>query len=134
MADMVSDIEVLKSDVASLHSAIDTVCAKMDILLSMQVQLVQLQERHEHTKETLNSSFNAIRNLETLSQTNNMTLVKSISLVRGFVIAIVILFGFLQWYALTEIENVENNIKAVQAVDRRVILLENKVENLYDTR
>lgn len=134
MADMVSDIEVLKSEVASLHNAIDTVCAKMDILLSMQVQLVQLQERYEHTKETLNSSFNAIRNLETLSQTNNMTLVKSISLVRGFVIAIVILFGFLQWYALTEIENVENNIKAVQAVDRRVILLENKVENLYDTR
>ena len=100
MSDMQTDIGVLKAEVKNLADVIANIGAKMDILLSMQVQLVQLQERHEHTKEQLDAANSKIDAAQTLASETAIKMTRYYSFVNGVMLAGTIFFGFIQWYVM----------------------------------
>lgn len=120
MPDMQTDIGVLKAEVKNLADAISNVGAKMDILLSMQVQLVQLQERHEHAKEQLDAANAKIDAAQALASETAIRMTKYYSFVNGVMLAGALFFSFIQWYVISQIRHVEEMDNAIQAIERRL--------------
>lgn len=126
MADMQTDIGVLKAEVKNLADVISNIGAKMDILLSMQVQLVQLQERHEHTKEQLDAANNKITEAHTLASATALKMTKYYSFVNGVMLTGALFFGFIQWYVIGQIQQVEEMDNSIQVIERRLDSLATK--------
>ena len=126
MPDMQTDIGVLKAEVKNLAGVISNVGAKMDILLSMQVQLVQLQERHEHAKEQLDAANAKIDAAQALASETAIRMTKYYSFVNGVMLAGALFFSFIQWYVISQIRHVEEMDNAIQAIERRLDSLDSE--------
>lgn len=126
MADMQTDIGVLKVEVKNLADVISNVGVKMDVLLSMQVQLVQLQERHEHAKEQLDTANVKIDAAQALASETAIRMTKYYSFVNGVMLTGALFFGFIQWYVIGEIQQVEEMDNTIQAFERRLDSLDSK--------
>lgn len=120
MADMQTDIGVLKAEVKNLADAISNVGAKMDILLSMQVQLVQLQERHEHAKEQLDTANAKIDAAQALASETASQMTKYYSFINGVMLSGALFFGFIQWYVISQINHVKEMDDTIQVIERRL--------------
>lgn len=120
MTDMQTDIGVLKAEVKNLADVIANIGAKMDILLSMQVQLVQLQERHEHTKEQLDVANTKIESARKLADDTAIKMTKYYSFVNGVMLTGALFFGFVQWYVISQIRHVEEMDKSIEVIERRL--------------
>ena len=120
MPDMQTDIGVLKTEVKNLAGVISNVGAKMDILLSMQVQLVQLQERHEHAKEQLDTANAKIDAAQALASETAIRMTKYYSFVNGVMLAGALFFSFIQWYVISQIRHVEEMDNTIRAIERRL--------------
>lgn len=120
MSDMQTDIGVLKAEVKNLADVISSIGAKMDILLSMQVQLVQLQERHEHTKEQLDTANGKIAAAHALANETSIRMTKYYSFVNGVMLTGALFFGFIQWYVIDQINNVEKMETSIQVIERKL--------------
>ena len=120
MSDMQTDIGVLKSEVKKLADVISNIGAKMDILLSMQVQLVQLQERHEHTKEQLDAANAKIEAAHVLASDTAIRMTRYYSFVNGVMLTGAIFFGFIQWYVIGQIKHIEQMDTSIQVIERRL--------------
>jgi len=120
MSEMQTDIGVLKSEVKALTGLITNINTKMDILLSMQVQLVQLQERHEHTKEQLDAADSRIASVHKLAVDTSTTMTKYHSFVAGVILTGSVLFGFIQWYVVSQINEIKRLNASVQLIERRL--------------
>lgn len=106
---MQTDIEVLKTKLENLDKSVMQVNDKLDTILSMQVQLVRLQEQHDNTREGLTRAFNVLNMVQDHTNKTEAKLETTLSFVRGGVFVGVILFGFALWYVeeqLTEIKQV----------------------------
>lgn len=143
-----ADIAVLKTEVSGLHSAISEVCAKMDVLLNMQVQLVRLQERSDQVQQEIGrirteseSRLNAMREdfdtrinqLRTdtegayrlahdVRDMSNKWLNRAIG---GFFVG-GLLFGCIQYFVVTELTAVKTVVSATQSNTHRLDLLEQR--------
>ena len=143
-----ADIAVLKSEVSGLHSAISEVCAKMDVLLNMQVQLVRLQERSDQVQQEIGrirvdseTRINAMREdfdtrLDKLRadtegayrlshevrDLSNKWLNRAIG---GFFVG-GLLFGCIQYFAVTELTSVKAVVAATQSNTHRLDMLEQR--------
>ena len=126
MADMQTDIGVLKAEVKNLADVISNIGAKMDILLSMQVQLVQLQERHEHTKEQLDTANSKIEAAQTLASETAIKMTRYYSFINGVMLTGAIFFGFIQWYVVSQINHIEQMDTSIQVIERRLDSLGSK--------
>lgn len=120
MPDMQTDIGVLKAEVKNLADVISNIGAKMDILLSMQVQLVQLQERHEHAKEQLDAANAKIDAAQALASETAIRMTKYYSFVNGVMLAGALFFGFIQWYVISQIRHVEEMDNSIEVIERRL--------------
>jgi len=120
MADMQTDIGVLKAEVKNLADVISNIGAKMDILLSMQVQLVQLQERHEHAKEQLDAANSKIEIAHTLASETAIRMTRYYSFINGVMLTGAIFFGFIQWYVVSQINHIEQIDTSIQVIERRL--------------
>jgi hypothetical protein len=127
--EMATDIEVLKVEVQGLHRAITDVSVKMDVLLSLQVQLVRLQEQHDNTRKALDRAFEKIRDVSEESTATANRINTTQALVRGAAGVGVLLFAFAQWYAMSKIEAIEGNTALIQIIDRRIGKIENQIED-----
>lgn len=143
-----ADIAVLKTEVSGLHSAISEVCAKMDVLLNMQVQLVRLQERSDQVQQEIGrvrtdseSRLNAMREdfdtrinqLRTdtegayrlahdVRDMSNKWLNRAIG---GFFVG-GLLFGCIQYFVVTELTAVKTVVSVTQSNTHRLDLLEQR--------
>ena len=143
-----ADIAVLKTEVSGLHSAISEVCAKMDVLLNMQVQLVRLQERSDQVQQEIGrirtdseTRLNAMREefdarLDKLRadtegayrlshevrDLSNKWLNRAIG---GFFVG-GMLFGCIQYFVVTELTSVKSVVAATQSNTHRLDLLEQR--------
>ena len=126
MPDTQTDIGVLKAEVKNLADVISNIGAKMDILLSMQVQLVQLQERHEHTKEQLDAANTKIEAAHLLANTTALKMTRYYSFINGVMLTGAIFFGFIQWYVVSQINHIEQMDTSIQVIERRLDSLGSK--------
>ena len=143
-----TDIAVLKTEVSGLHSAISEVCAKMDVLLNMQVQLVRLQERSDQVQQEIGrvrtdseSRLNAMREdfdtrlnqlradtegayrlAHEVRDLSNKWLNRAIG---GFFVG-GLLFGCIQYFVVTELTSVKAVVAATQSNTHRLDLLEQR--------
>lgn len=123
MPDMQTDIEVLKTEVRSLQTGVSEVAAKMDIILSMQVQIVRLQEQHDGHRQAVDRAFAAIREQKIqVREFNRLT-----SFIKGGALVATLLFAFVQWYVLGQIKTLERVDADVKALDRRTSSVESKL-------
>lgn len=120
MVDMQTDIGVLKAEVKNLTDVISNIGAKMDILLSMQVQLVQLQERHEHTKEQLDAANTKIEAAHILAAETAIKMTRYYSFINGVMLTGAIFFGFIQWYVVSQVNHIEQMDTSIQVIERRL--------------
>lgn len=127
MPNVEADLEVLKSELAGLHRAVDAFGAKIDLMMQMQVQLVQVQEQHATTRAGLDRAFTAIKNLSEKHDDERLNNRSAIAMIRGMAIASVFFLGGLQWYAKGQIEDVQRAVKDLATVDRRLSVLEREV-------
>ena len=124
---MHTDIEVLRAEIGGLRATVSEVGAKMDMLIAMQVQLVGLQKDIEHTRASVDRAFDAIRSTKSLAAETDSRLSKAISTWSGAAGVGVILFGFVQWYVLQQLQIIKDTTTAVSAIERRMHYIEAKV-------
>ena len=124
MDQMNTDVEVLKADMRNLQTSVSEVSAKMDMLLSMQVQLARLQEQHDHTRQAVDRAFNSLKDTRDRSEQTEGKVAKALSFVRGGALVGALLFGFAQWYVLQQLEIIKQVEANVTAIDRRIISIE----------
>lgn len=143
-----ADIAVLKTEVSGLHSAISEVCAKMDVLLNMQVQLVRLQERSDQVqqeigrirtesdakianlKEDMDARFthlkkdtdSAFRLSHEVREQSNKWLNRAVG---GFFVG-GLLLGCIQYFVVTEIATIKTAVVVTQSNTHRLDLLEQR--------
>lgn len=123
MPDMQTDIEVLKTEVRGLQSGISELAAKIDIIISMQVQLVRLQEQHDNQRQAVDRAFTTIR--EHKKHISGFQQV--IWLIKGGALVAAVLLGFLNWYLFDQINTLKRVDVDVKAVDRRVTIIESRI-------
>lgn len=121
---MNTDVEVLKAEMRNLQTSVSEVGAKMDMILGMQVQLVRLQEQHDHTRQAVDRAFDSIKTTRTRSEETESKVAKVLGFVRGGAAVGAILFAFAQWYVLQQLDVIKQVESSVGAIDRRVISIE----------
>ena len=94
------------------------------MVLSMQVQLVRLQEQHDHTRQALDRAFSTIRDTRARSDDTENKVIRMLSFVRGGAAVGAVLFAFTQWYVLEQLAALQQVVDRVSAIDRRVISIE----------
>lgn len=124
---MQTDIEVLKTEMRGLQTAISEVGSKMDMLLGMQVQIVRLQEQHDSTKQSVDRAFSSIRDMGGRVQTTESTVHKVLSFVKGGALVGALLFGFAQWYVMQQLAAINRIDADLSVIDRRMIAVEAKI-------
>lgn len=124
---MDTDVEVLKAEMRNLQTSVSEVGAKLDVLLGMQIQLVRLQEQHDHTRQALDRAFSSLKDTKTRSEETEGKVAKALSFVRGGALVGAMLFGFAQWYVLQQLEIIKQVEANVTAIDRRIISIEARV-------
>ncbi len=117
---MQTDVEVLKSEMRGLQTGMADLNAKMDIVMSMQVQMVRLQEQQESTRQGLDRAFSSIRETRQATTAMETQMHKALSFVKGGALVGTILMAFVQWYVIDQ-------INTLKAVERRVTMVESKV-------
>ena len=127
MADVHTDIEVLRAEIGGLRATVSEVGAKMDMLIAMQVQLVGLQKDIEHTRASVDRAFDALRSTKNLAESTEGRLTKAISTWKGAAAVGVILFAFAQWYVLQQLQIIKDTAMTVSAIERRMHYIEAKV-------
>jgi phage shock protein A len=127
MAQVNVDIEVLRTEIGALRTNVSEVGAKMDMLLSMQVQLVGLQKDIEHTRASVDRAFDGLRTAKELAVSTDNKLSKAISAGRGAGLVGAVLFAFAQWYMLEQLQAIKDTSASVVAVERRLHYIEAKV-------
>ena len=127
MADVHTDIEVLRAEIGGLRATVSEVGAKMDMLIAMQVQLVGLQKDIEHTRASVDRAFDALRSTKNLAEATEGRLTKAISTWKGAAAVGVILFAFAQWYVLQQLQVIKDTAMTVSAIERRMHYIEAKV-------
>lgn len=124
---MQTNVEVLKSEMRGLQASVADIGAKMDLLLSMQVQIVRLQEQQDNTKEAVTRVFSNMReDRQRIGQTES-TVHRTLSFVRGGALVGAVLFAFAQWYVLQQLNVIDKLDTTMGAVDRRVITIESRL-------
>lgn len=123
MPDMQTDIEVLKTEVRGLQSGISELAAKIDIIISMQVQLVRLQEQHDSQRQAVDRAFNALReHKKHISGFHHV-----VSYIKGGALVATVLIAFVNWYVIDQINTLKRVDVDVKAVDRRVTIIESRI-------
>lgn len=120
---MQTDIEVLKTEVRSLQQGVSEVAAKIDIIMSMQVQIVRLQEQHDGHRQAVDRAFAAIR--EQKQQVSELNSLRNV--VKGGALVATLLFAFAQWYVLGQLTTLQRVDTDVKMIDRRVLSVESKL-------
>jgi hypothetical protein len=127
MAGMQTDIEVLKNEVHSLSGTVASIGAKMDLVLQMQLQIVQLNERQEHQRQALDRAFGAIKETRVTADKAQTDISKILSFVRGGAIGGAALFSFAQWYVYVRLDQIDAMQTSLFTLDRRMSHIESKV-------
>ena len=123
MPGMQTDIEVLKTEVRGLQSGISELAAKIDIIISMQVQLVRLQEQHDSQRQAVDRAFNALReHKDHISGVHQV-----VNYIKGGALVATILMAFVNWYVIDQINTLKRVDVDVKAVDRRVTIIESRI-------
>ena len=123
MPDMQTAIEVLKTEVRGLQSGISELAAKIDIIISMQVQLVRLQEQHDSQRHAVDRAFNALsEHKEHISGFHQV-----VNYIKGGALVATILMAFVNWYVIDQINTLKRVDVDVKAVDRRVTIIESRL-------
>ena len=120
---MQTDIEVLKTEVRGLQTGISELAAKIDIIISMQVQLVRLQEQHDNQRQAVDRAFNTIR--EHKEQISGFQQV--VGHIKGGALVATVLMAFVNWYVIDQINTLRRVDVDVKAVDRRVTIIESRI-------
>ena len=123
MPDMQTDIEVLKTEVRGLQTGISELAAKIDIIISMQVQLVRLQEQHDNQRQAVDRAFNTIR--EHKEQISGFQQV--VGHIKGGALVATVLMAFVNWYVIDQINTLRRVDVDVKAVDRRGTIIESRI-------
>jgi hypothetical protein len=127
MLDMQTNVEVLKTEMRGLQTGMSELAAKMDMLISMQVQLVRLQEQHDTHRQALDRAFSSIRvNGEEVRRVDS-SFHKAYSFIKGGALVGTLLWGFIQWYVVGQINTLNQVDVDLKAVDRRIAVIESKV-------
>lgn len=125
--DMQTDIEVLKTEMMGIKDGLAGVASKMDMLLELQVQLVLLQERHDSTRKTLDSSFEAIHDIRQRVEKSEGRISTAIGVIKGGLIIGTFLFSFTVWYMQDQLAELKNVAKQANHFDLRLSLMESEL-------
>jgi hypothetical protein len=129
MLDMQTNVEVLKTEMRGLQTGMSEVAAKMDMLISMQVQLVRLQEQHDTHRQALDRAFSSIRaNGEELRKVDS-DFHKAYSFIKGGALVGAMLLGFIQWYVVGQINTLQQVDVDIKAIDRRIAAVEYQIRS-----
>lgn len=127
---METELGVLRNEIEGMHKSFDVFRAefssKLDIIMAMQVQLVQLQERYNNAQAAIDRAFNAINELDKKTESNKAHIDKSLGGARILALTGAIIIGMLQWYFLRQIDTIETARELLVTVDRRVAWLEHE--------
>lgn len=115
----IADIAVLKSEVAGLHLAINEVSAKMDLVLSMRVELSVQGERLEHaalelgrTRDAINKEIGILEQRAdsqmTATQDTRKRLDAWLNRGLGASLTLSIVFGLIQYFILDKVDSINS--------------------------
>jgi hypothetical protein len=123
MVEMQTDIEVLKTEVRALQAGVSEVAAKLDIVMTMQVQIVRLQEQHDGQRQAVDRAFASIREQsEKINEFHRMS-----SFLKGGALVAAVLFSFVQWYVIGQVRTLEQVNTDLKHIDRRMLAIEAKL-------
>ena len=123
-----TDIQVLESKLTGLTRSFDQMAgqltAKMDSMMSMQLQMARLQEQQAHMQAAQDRMFSAHEKHRIRIEGVETSVGKTLSFVRGTVLVGTVLCIFAQWYAVGQLDVVQETAKNVATNDRRIFMIE----------
>ena len=125
--EMQTDIEVLKSKVEDIKIVMASVSSRIDLVLSMQTQIVELRERGENHRQAIDRAFDSIRSAKDVAEKANTKIDRIIFFVKGGSLVGVLLFSFVQWYVLQQLGNTKMMSESIILNDRRLMRIEDKM-------
>ena len=119
-----TDVKVLKSELSALTVAVERMSAKLDAVVTLQVETAKMQTEQRQHSEALERAFRAIGENRGRTGELETKVTKSMAFVRGAMFVGALLFGFVQWYALDKISDLKWVGSQLNVIDRRVLVLE----------
>lgn len=116
MGDMMPETEIIKTEINALKRMMDRFDQKLDSLVALQIQMVELRGDHGATKAGLERAFDAIDNIKHQQASTGKLLNK----IMGGAIAAAVLIGVVQWFLLRELQEYDNMKKDVNSMSRRL--------------
>lgn len=125
------ELPVLRAELSALTRAVDMLGAqlgaKVDQVVSMQVQLVRLQEQQTQSQQAIDRAFMEVRDVESMSKDTDGKVTKALSFVRGSIVVGALLFAFIQWYTLDRLDVIKANSESLVVIERRLSWLEHEL-------
>ena len=124
--DMQTDVEVLKSEIGGLRGSITEIAAKIDFLISLQVQIVRLETQHDTLRRDIDEAFSEIRGNDSDIGKINTHVNKALGGLRVLLLALTVLGAAANLYLVDKMVVLKENQDEIKVIDRRITVLESK--------
>jgi hypothetical protein len=123
---MQTDVEVLKSEIGGLRGSITEIAAKIDFLISLQVQIVRLETQHDTLRRDIDEAFSEIRGNDSDIGKINTHVNKALGGLRVLLLALTVLGAAANLYLVDKMVVLKENQDEIKVIDRRITVLESK--------
>jgi hypothetical protein len=127
MSDMQTDVEVLKTELRNVLSSVVAVSAKVDILISLQGQLIRLEAEQGTHRRDIDNIGDSVRVVSTHLTEVDAHKNKAIGGLRVLILAGGLIIGLAQFYMIEKVRYIENNTTEIKYMDRRMAAIEAKL-------
>lgn len=122
-----TDVEVLKAEIGGLRGSITEIAAKIDFLISMQVQIVRLETQHDTLRRDIDLAFTEIRGSDGEITKINAHVNKAFGGLRVALLAMSLVGVLTNAYLLDKLSTIKQHQDEIKVIDRRVTVLESKL-------
>lgn len=119
-----ADVRVLKAEMSAVTTAVERMTAKLDTLVTMQVEVGKMQTELRQHSEALERAFKAIGDNRGQVGKVDSEVHRSLAFIRGALFVGALLLSAGTWYAKDRLNDMKIISTQLTAVDRRVLMVE----------
>ena len=122
-----TDVEVLKAEINGLRGSLSEIAAKIDFLISMQVQIVRLETQQDTHRRDIDMAHALARENTTQISNINTYVNKAFGGLRVIMLCLTLVGAVSHLFIADKINTLSSAVEDIKAIDRRLTVMESKV-------
>lgn len=122
-----TDVEVLKTEINGLRGSLTEIAAKIDFLISMQVQIVRLETQQDNHRRDIDAAHTLARNNTDQINGINAYVHKALGGLRVVLLCLTLIGGVAHLFIADKINTLTSVLEDVKVIDRRLTVMESRV-------